>query len=902
MSFLIHRIRLENVRGIGEVEVGLQSKGVTVIQAPNETGKSTLFDAVRILRDYKSSSNAGPVKGLQPVGKDVGSLIEADLTIGPYRLTYTKRFNRERLTELRIQSPQVEQLTGDDAHNRVEELFATHVDTVLLNSLWIEQGDGLNAVTLDRSSAIAAALGADPESIEGESFNNVADPHGPGGNDADTTDESLLERVEQEFLQYFTQTGKDGKALKQVEQDVVDATNVVAEVQRKVNEIESLANQQVQVNREIERAESSLADITTNTDDLSEQMKQITEHRDQYKQLRQDLSIENERLETVRTKTKQRTEWLKQLEELAKDHAEIQVKVIAQTDQVNDQKAQVETLKVERAALSETAKTARTEREQAERAVQVISTQRGLISARSRVNKLATADQRKSDAQAVIDANPVTPKQIKTIQQAQHDLSVAQAQLKMAAPTVTLAALADVAVSIDGEPLDLGAGATEEYHASQPLHLQIAGHIDIEVRPGSSLDELQGALETAQGAYESALQTSGVDSLVAAEESLQRKQGAESALTAAQQAIESLLEGDSRDDLHERVSQFAAELRAFGVSDVDATTQDFDVDESATEQQLARARSKESETSDAHHEVQAKLDAVQAKLTIEQAALSELVSAEAVLISQHGQITASLTQARTESTDAELAAELDQRTEQCGATRAALKRIDEQLTTLHAESVDVLYDNAKQKLGDAERRRKELNDSLIEVTAKLNALGGTGLAEELADVTADLVYKQQSERQMKRRADAVRLLKEHLEAARAEVFDAYRAPLRNRINALGRVVFDPSFDVEIDDAFAVTRRTLAGDTLDRAALSSGAKEQLSVLTAVAAAQLASDGGVPLILDDSLGFSDPERMERVGAVLSRVTDAQVIVLTCVPARFETIGGAHRVELRPTTNHV
>jgi uncharacterized protein YhaN len=53
--------------------------------------------------------------------------------------------------------------------------------------------------------------------------------------------------------------------------------------------------------------------------------------------------------------------------------------------------------------------------------------------------------------------------------------------------------------------------------------------------------------------------------------------------------------------------------------------------------------------------------------------------------------------------------------------------------------------------------------------------------------------------------------------------------------------------------------------------------------------------VPFVLDDALGYTDPDRLERIGALLGRTTDAQVIVLTCVADRFRHVGGARTVRL-------
>jgi uncharacterized protein YhaN len=60
--------------------------------------------------------------------------------------------------------------------------------------------------------------------------------------------------------------------------------------------------------------------------------------------------------------------------------------------------------------------------------------------------------------------------------------------------------------------------------------------------------------------------------------------------------------------------------------------------------------------------------------------------------------------------------------------------------------------------------------------------------------------------------------------------------------------------------------------------------------------VAEDGGAPLLLDDALGHSDPERVAAMGRVLSVVGEqCQIVVLTCVAERFRHVEGARIVEL-------
>ena len=78
----------------------------------------------------------------------------------------------------------------------------------------------------------------------------------------------------------------------------------------------------------------------------------------------------------------------------------------------------------------------------------------------------------------------------------------------------------------------------------------------------------------------------------------------------------------------------------------------------------------------------------------------------------------------------------------------------------------------------------------------------------------------------------------------------------------------------------------------------GAREQLGIISRLACAAIVStDGGAPVVLDDALGWTDPDRVRRMGAAIASAgRDCQIIVLTCTPGRYSSVGGAKVVPLR------
>ena len=73
---------------------------------------------------------------------------------------------------------------------------------------------------------------------------------------------------------------------------------------------------------------------------------------------------------------------------------------------------------------------------------------------------------------------------------------------------------------------------------------------------------------------------------------------------------------------------------------------------------------------------------------------------------------------------------------------------------------------------------------------------------------------------------------------------------------MGRIVFGPTSRSRSTPSFSIRSRTLDGRTVPYESLSGGAKEQLGIVARLAGAALvAKEDGVPVVIDDALGFTD-----------------------------------------------
>ena len=181
--------------------------------------------------------------------------------------------------------------------------------------------------------------------------------------------------------------------------------------------------------------------------------------------------------------------------------------------------------------------------------------------------------------------------------------------------------------------------------------------------------------------------------------------------------------------------------------------------------------------------------------------------------------------------------------------------------------------------GDREAR-------LHTIAAELGVMGSEGRQGQLDDAQAELKRACAEQSRVQERAQAAALLRSTMIRHRDNTRERYVQPYRTELERLGRQVFGPSFEVDVDTGLTIRARTLDGCTVPYESLSGGAKEQLGILARLAGAALvAKEDTVPVVIDDALGFTDPERLTKMGAVFDSVGNhGQVIVLTCMPTRY------------------
>ncbi|HET9876453.1 MAG TPA: hypothetical protein VFQ37_11915, partial [Mycobacterium sp.] len=234
------------------------------------------------------------------------------------------------------------------------------------------------------------------------------------------------------------------------------------------------------------------------------------------------------------------------------------------------------------------------------------------------------------------------------------------------------------------------------------------------------------------------------------------------------------------------------------------------------------------------------------------------------------------------------------------AAEAAEQRVvelSEKLVAAGPDAVATELADASAAVENLHTRRGKADRALHEVTVELAVFGTEGRQSKLDAAQADCRHAGAEYARVGRRARAVQLLRSVMARHRESTRLRYVEPFRAEIERLGRPVFGDSFEVEVDSQLSICNRTLDGRTVPYGSLSGGAKEQLGILVRLAGAALvAKEDTVPVLIDDALGFTDPDRLASMGAAFDAVgAHGQVIVLTCTPDRYQSVEGAHRIDL-------
>ncbi|ORB29387.1 AAA family ATPase [Mycolicibacterium parafortuitum] len=878
----LHRLVLTNYRGITHRDIEFPEHGVVVVSGANEVGKSSMVEALDLLLESKDRSTKKDVKQVKPTHADVGAEVTAEISAGPYRFVYRKRFHKKPETELTVLAPKREQLTGDEAHERVRAMLAETVDLDLWQAQRVLQSAPMTAADLSGCDALSRALDV--------AAGDAADDPAPGG----AVDTLLIDRIEEEFRRYFTATGRPTgewsaatARLRDAEQQVAQCAAAMAEVDDAVRRHAVLTTDIARIAGESSAAATQLATATRAAEDVAK--------------LRADLDQATLRAQAADTA---HTASQTALTERRRSRAEI-----------DERNAAITRLQAESAAAADDLETAAEVKIAADEAAEaareaLTASQQRADTARAAVQRLADREeadrlaarlaaierhQRELDAlSAELATMTLTDKLMAAIEQAAAIVDRAAAAVENASAHVELVATTDLEVTVGDTTVTLDAGGRWEAGISAATGVDVAGVLSLRITPAASAAATQEKLDLVTATLAEALQQAGVDDLVAARTLDLRRQELRAACQQVRAVLEALTVDDSADDLRTRLAAVQQRLPAEdGLFDADPAA----LEPAAQRLELLEATAAHQEAirdCETHRKVAEQAGRLLAERELNAARLAQkLQSAQQELAA----ITERLAEQRALLADDQLALKAETDAEAAAKARATVVQLSEELARHQPEAVAAALADAERSVAVVTARREEAAEALREVAAQLKVFGTEGRKGRLDAAETEREHAQAEFIRVQRRARAAQLLRSVMGRHRDAMRQRYVDPFRGEVERLGRIVFGESFEVDVDSALRIEHRTLGGRTVPYESLSGGAKEQLGIVARLAGAALvAKEDSVPVVIDDALGFTDAGRLTKMAEVFDAVAgDGQVIILTCSPQRYADVRSAHHIEL-------
>lgn len=879
---IYHRLRLKNYRGVEELEAVFSPTGITIVQGPNEAGKTSLTEAIGILFEYKAKATHKKVRDIKPVHRDAGAEIELEAESGPYRFTYRKRFHNVPLTELTVHAPTGENLTGGEAHDRANAILDETLDRALWQALTVAQGTSLTLPSLTGQTALMQALDA------------AAGADGSAHDDGAAKE--VWSKVKEEYEKYYTPaSGKEKQPLeeslsrqREAEKRADEYAAILGDLDDKITQAARLRRRREDVVRETADLEKELARLRVDAaerlrlDGLLAQAKLSFESaRHERDRLRREGTA-RAKLRTAIDQTRKEAEAIRQeRQQLAPAMANIAESLDRNRDAVNNLAA--EERELTRLSLLHQAD------------ARHLQSRLHAELMRERKERVDQARGRALAAEEEIRRNRATAARLAAVHKAEREVLLREGKVAAAAPALEVEGLADCRVLIDGEETALQPGQTLPLTLTRKTDIAVPNLLRLTIRPGGTAENLAEELREAKQALADACEKAGVATPAEAATAHARRQEAEKTAAERERIEKENLRDLGYDELCRRLEHLEAEIRSYPKERPAEPSLPPDAAEAETvcdrvNAELGRLRER--------------LSRAREELESARTGRDETSRREQELALRLGMREQDLLRAETELSEAGKAlpdAELDRLAQaaetaaaQAAATATDLQtRLEEPGLATAGQRLAV----AEQALSAVARESQAVETKLAALTAEIRLRGEEGLAEAAEQAAFEAEECRRARSALLRRAEAAKLLYHTLRAARDDARQAYLAPLRNRVEELGRLLFGATFSVGLDEELRLVTRTLAGVTVDFEQLSAGSREQLALIYRAACARIVSShNGMPLLLDDALGFSDAERLRAMGLVLATAArDTQVIVFTCMPERYRHVGNATVVDL-------
>lgn len=858
-------LRVRDFRGIEHETVSF-GDGITVVAGRNEAGKTSLVDAFDFLIKHKASSTRNEIHRARPVQTEAGPEVEAAFIIGDEQVSYRKRWLTKPETVLTFTAgPRAgKTLVADEAHAAAEELWSS-LDGQLWEASRLMQASALDQSPLSSCTALQRALEAQA-----------------GGTVDDGSSAPLMERVSAEADKYFQpKRGGYSRLTKAAIDRVVAAEKQVSDAKEALDELSDLVAKLTDLEADINERESDLKDQRRHLDELSEAAESAKAYQDALDRATTELESAQRDCDDARAQLAAReglvtatNDATASLDDLLAAEAEAKEMLAPLETSVTESREAITHLKSQLSDKKRDLQSARRFEEHSRTRADVDKLK----------GQLADSDRLTKDiAHLETQLVRVDDASLDRLVDLDHDIAVAEAAAQAGAAHVRVEAVGDAqTLLVGGDERVVGPDSFEQAVLDEVV-IELPGQLRVTVTPDTGAGGSRRDIDRLREERQDILDGAGVTSTAELKDALRRFAETTLSIERLKERRSDRLDGRDEGSIRDELARLMASLErnADAVEgDVEALTarQDqLDVEREAAEA-ILDSRQREAE------KLTKRLAETAGQVTNQRAvvARAERELADARSHCPDDEVTSAFTAASDALSAAKAAfREAEKRLAESGGA-VALK--DYELQVRHVEGLHKMLAQTKQEWHIASRLLEEKKRDSIQDT------------HNEADRELDRAVAERDS--ILARAEAARLLEEVLARHQKETRRRYIEPFRVALRDLGRATYqDPTFDVDVSDELVVDSRSMGGVTLPFDNLSTGAKEQMSILIRLATASLVSpDDAVPILFDDTLGYSDRSRLRRiVDTIESRDGVGQIIIFTANEDRFAGLDSATRVRI-------
>ncbi|WP_277983912.1 AAA family ATPase [Sphingomonas faeni] len=875
MSLKLRRITANNFRKFrAPVTIDGLTDGLNIVVEPNETGKSTLLEAIRAAFFVPHRSSNQLTRSYQPFGENVAPEVEVSFDVAGVPWTVTKRFLKSPSMELKGPRGRSQ---GDAAEEQLQALLGFEKDTSrngdvtaygALGLLWVGQGEALAVSAPGRivRDTIQATLEAEVGTILGGAAY-----------------ERVRERVDQQCAVFWTAKGSPGGEQKAARERLDQAQVVAGEAASKVELLEKNFAEVEATRVSLKLLQREMAD-TTDSDRRADLVRSLEIARAAAQMLAQrkaEYDIASIRVQTLDEVTSRYTTAIR-----VRDKAQVALDTakVRRAERSEELTAARHKANAARIMLAE----ARTNRQQvktalaeAEKQAATLRRRQAIRSARIRHETVIELEERLSIARAT-SATMIPSERISRLEKGERSIAEARAKLAAGATTIELVGSAPD-VRIDGKPV-----TTDRRVLTHETRVSLGPGAELIIRPPASAGSADLELTEAMARQNEALTELGVESIAGARQrndtardaagemktlSAQLEASAPAApelgLAAGVAALKLLVTGLVSEVEGERDQDEAPPVRAFA-----------DAVESA-ETVLARAEGAQ--------------ESAAAVLALIEEQERPLAATEAGAASDLQNAANQLEQIEKGQGFANLTENLIGARKQAAEAATVLNEAERNASAHDAHSIERGIANIDARQAAANEARRRLETDIARLEGTIESEGGKGLAERAAVATEEAIAAEQALARTTEEAQTLKLLRDTLEEVRTETSRTYVGPVTTRAKRyIDRLL--PGSDLLFADDLGLAAISRGGTPEDCVSLSRGTQEQLAVLTRLAIADLLREEGRPvsLILDDPLVYADDARLDLMTEILTEAArHIQIILLTCRERAFRHMTGTRLV---------